>query len=68
VKRAVELLEEPRDRAILRLMMDGVRETEEYAEVLQVHDLAQEEQREIVKRNKDRIKKTLQRHLRSTGV
>ena len=44
-------------------MMDGVRETDAYAEILGIGDLTIEEQKHIVKRNKDRIKKIISRHI-----
>ena len=68
VSKAIRLVPEPIDQEILKLMMDGVRETPEYARLLNVDDLPSDQQREIVKRNKDRIKRTLQRHLRSADV
>jgi hypothetical protein len=44
-------------------MMDGIRETDIYAEVLGITALSEHEQFLLVKRNKDRIKKKLLRHI-----
>lgn len=54
-------LPDPRDRRMLELMMDEVRETEAFAEVLDIRDRGEAEQRRMVKRHKDRIKKRVQR-------
>jgi hypothetical protein len=53
------------DRELLQLMMNGVRETKAYAQVLKIEDLNIEEQKKIVKRHKDRLKKTIQREIGS---
>jgi low affinity Fe/Cu permease len=42
-------------------MLDHVRETRAFAEVLGIEHEDEAEQRRIVKRNKDRIKKRIQR-------
>ncbi len=52
---------DPRDREILELMLAGERKTTRYAKVLQIEDRSEGEQRKIVKRHKDRLKKRLQR-------
>jgi hypothetical protein len=52
------------DRKIVALMLDGVRETTPYAEILCVSDKPYAEQRVVVKRAKDRIKIALQRGLK----
>jgi len=44
------------DRRLLQLMLDGVRKTEAYADVLGIAHLGINEQRKIVKQHKDRIK------------
>ena len=44
------------DQQILRMMLDGVRATPEYARVLGIEDRPVEEQRRIVKQHKDRLK------------
>lgn len=64
VERALARLDNPTDRKLAALMMDGVRETAVFAAVLGVADRPQREQEKIVKRHKDRLKKTLQRSLR----
>ena len=57
-----QLLPNSTDQEVLLLMIDGIRETSVYSEVLKITDLSAEKQFSIVKRNKDRIKKTLLRH------
>ncbi len=49
------------DSRILLLMLDGVRETSEFASVLGISHLDELEQRKEVKRAKDRLTKKLQR-------
>jgi hypothetical protein len=44
-------------------MLEGVRETDEYAHALGIHELSQRDQKIEVKRHKDRIKKFLKRHI-----
>jgi hypothetical protein len=61
MRRVYAALPEPRDRRFLHLMMDQVRETRAYAKVLGIENKDDAEQRQIVKRNKDRIKKRIQR-------
>lgn len=61
MRRVYEALPHPRDRQFLRLMMDQVRETRAFAKVLDIENKNEAEQRRIVKRNKDRIKKRIQR-------
>ena len=58
---------DPVDRQVLALMLHGERRTEAYAEVLRITDLPPAEQRRIVKRHKDRIRKRLRRLLRQHG-
>jgi hypothetical protein len=62
-KNLKSLLPNPVDQRLLQLMMDGVRETIAYAEILGIRDLIIEEQKHIVKRNKDRIKKIIARYI-----
>jgi hypothetical protein len=50
-----------RDRQIVRLMLDGERDTTVYARVLGIEHRGRKEQERIVKRNKDRLKKRLER-------
>jgi hypothetical protein len=58
-----ELFSEPKDRELVTMMMNGIRETEEYAKVLGIEHLNSSQQRDVVKRHKDRIKKTITRHV-----
>lgn len=57
------LLPEPEDQEFLLMMMDGIRETAAYALLLKITDLPEDEQAKVVKRNKDRIKKMIIRHI-----
>lgn len=50
-----------RDRQIVRLMLAGERDTGVYAHVLGIEHHDRKEQERIVKRNKDRLKKRLER-------
>jgi RNA polymerase sigma-70 factor (ECF subfamily) len=61
-KRLSVLLPDSVDRTILELMMNNERETILFAAVLNISDESPEEQRVIVKKHKDRIKKFIQRH------
>ncbi len=56
------------DREIVLLMMEGEKATHTFAEVLGILDMPVNEQRAIVKRNKDRIKKTIQRHIKPSDL
>lgn len=58
-----ELFPELKDREFVTMMMNGIRETEEYAKVLGIDQLSSSQQRDTVKRYKDRIKKTITRHV-----
>ncbi|WP_420628311.1 RNA polymerase sigma factor [Candidatus Leptofilum sp.] len=49
------------DRQLFLLMLNGVRETEPYADILQISTIPITEQRREVKRAKDRLTKRLQR-------
>ncbi len=57
------LLQDPIDMEIVLLLMEGVRETSEYAAVLGITHLLPEEQAREVKRHKDRLKKQLRRQI-----
>lgn len=59
-----ELLTDPIDLELIKLMMEGVRETDRYAALLGLSSLPAEEQASEVKRHKDRLKKTIQRKYR----
>jgi RNA polymerase sigma-70 factor (ECF subfamily) len=56
------------DQGIVILMMEGIRQTSEYAKVLNVEHLPQVEKVRIVKRHKDRLKKMLQRYISQTEL
>lgn len=58
---ALEALPRNTDRAILRLILEGERRTARYAHVLGVEHLPESEQRAVVKRHTDRVKKVLRR-------
>jgi DNA-directed RNA polymerase specialized sigma24 family protein len=58
------VIADPVDREVLELMMEGVRETQRFAEVLKLEELPPEKQASIVKKHKDRIKKSIQRALK----
>jgi DNA-directed RNA polymerase specialized sigma24 family protein len=58
-----EILPSPSDQKLVELLLDGVRETEPYATILGITDRPTKEQRNIVKRHKDRLKKQLQRNI-----
>jgi RNA polymerase sigma-70 factor, ECF subfamily len=58
------VLADPIDREIAQLMLDGVRETEEFARVLGILDDNDGTRTLIVKRHKDRIKLALRRKLK----
>lgn len=58
-----ELLPEPLDQKLVALLIDGIRETNAYANILGITDKPIEEQKKIVKRHKDRLKKQLQRNI-----
>ncbi len=59
-----ELLTDPIDLELIKLMMEGVRETDRYAALLGLSSLPSQEQASAVKRHKDRVKKTIQRKYR----
>lgn len=65
-ERVRELLDGPVDQEFVELMLDGERSTLEYARVLGITERPAPEQEKIVKQNKDRLKKFLQRHLDSS--
>lgn len=57
-----ELFLEERDWQMAQLIIDQERQTEPFAEILGIAHLPSEEQRQEVKRNKDRIKQKLRRY------
>jgi hypothetical protein len=58
---AEKALEDPRERQVAELMFAGVSEVSAFANVLRIEHLPIEEQRDQVKRCKDRVTKRLQR-------
>lgn len=52
---------DPRDREMLSLIQDEVRDTEPYARILDIEHLDKQAQEKIVKQHKDRLKKRLER-------
>ncbi|MGH9766425.1 MAG: hypothetical protein ACREAB_03245 [Blastocatellia bacterium] len=63
-RKLCEIFTDQLDLELVKLMMDGVRETERYAALLGTLDLTADEQASLVKRHKDRLKKTIQRKYR----
>lgn len=63
--RLSSILPDSTDQEMVKLMMNGVRETDVYAAVIGIQNLPNEERSRIVKQNKDRIKKVIQRHIRA---
>jgi hypothetical protein len=61
--RIKELFSDPKDQELADMLINGIRETEEYAKVLGIGHLNSSEQRAIVKRHKDRIKKMIIRKI-----
>ncbi len=57
----MDLLQDPKDRQILALRLQGERRTEAFAAILGISHLPVEDQRRQVKRAKDRIDKILRR-------
>ena len=55
------LFDDLKDRKAVELMMEGEKSTEAFVEVYDLQELSLQEQRDAVKRHKDRIKKRLQR-------
>lgn len=56
------ILPEKTDQEIVKLIINGIRDTSIYAEVIGIQNLTNEEKSKIVKQYKDRIKKVIQRH------
>ena len=55
------VMQTAQDKQLLELMISGERNTVAFAIVLGITDLSQSEQRKMVKKHKDRLKKQLQR-------
>jgi peptidyl-tRNA hydrolase len=58
---------DPVDLRVISLMVEGIRDTAKYAEVLGILDHSLTEQRKTVKQHKDRIKKIIERKIRRRG-
>lgn len=58
---AFKAITDSRDQKCLQLILDGERKTAAYAVILEIQDYPVAEQRKIVKRHKDRLKKRLER-------
>jgi len=58
---ALDLAQSDDERAVMNLMLDGERRTEEYARVLEIDHQPVDYQRRETKRMKDRLKKRLER-------
>ena len=54
-----KLFDKPEDRGIAHLILQGERSTDAYADILGIESLPLDEQRRLVKRHKDRIKKRI---------
>lgn len=63
IQKIKKLFPDSVDQELVRMLMLGIRETEKYAKVLGIEHFNLEEQKNIVKRNKDRIKKTIIRNI-----
>jgi RNA polymerase sigma factor (sigma-70 family) len=61
MQHVLQQVPDPRDREVLKLMLVGERRTGRYAGLLKIEHRSEAEQRKIVKRHKDRLKKRLQR-------
>lgn len=59
-----EILTDPIDLELIKLMMEGFRETDRYSALLGLSSLPAEERARAVKRHKDRVKKTIHRKYR----
>lgn len=59
--KVLETFTDPRDRQIVRLILDGERRTAAYSAILGVQSLEIREQRQIVKQHKDRLTQRLRR-------
>jgi DNA-directed RNA polymerase specialized sigma24 family protein len=63
-----ELFPSLKDQQFVAMMMNGIRETEEYAKVLGIEHLSFIDQKEAVKNHKDRIKKVIIRKIDPKGL
>lgn len=63
-RKLCEIFTDRRDLELMKLMMEGIRETTSYAELLGASSLSTDEQASLVKRHKDSLKKAVQRKYR----
>jgi len=63
-RKLCEIFTDRLDLELVKLMIEGVRETTRYVELLGASLLSADEQASLVKRHKDRLKKTIQRKYR----
>ncbi|MGH9752351.1 MAG: hypothetical protein ACREA2_06155 [Blastocatellia bacterium] len=63
-RKLCEIFTDQLDLELVKLMMDGVRETARYAALLGTPNLSADEQASLVKRHKDRLKKAIRRKYR----
>lgn len=63
-----ELFPSLKDQQLVAMIMDGIRDTDEYAKVLGIEHLSSSEQKVVVKNNKDRIKKMIVRKIDPEGL
>jgi hypothetical protein len=61
VGRLRAICDDERDWRVLVLMLEEVRDTDQYARVLGIEQLSVGDQRDAVKRHKDRLKKRIER-------
>ena len=61
-KEVYELFDDPKDRGLASLIIEGERSTQAFAEIIGIKDMSDDEKRREVKRHKDRIKKRLERY------
>jgi hypothetical protein len=59
-----KLFHDLKDRKMMLLILQGERSTKEFSKILGITNKSIQEQRKIVKRNKDRLKKIMQRHFK----
>lgn len=68
LEQLADLFPDAADQEVVGLLLEGERKTHAFAKVLGILDLPVAEQRVIVKRQKDRIKKTIQRHIKPSDL
>lgn len=68
ILRRFEIELDSTDRQLFLLMLNGVRETEPYAEIMQIASLSPTQQRQDVKRAKDRLTKKLTRFVKHRKI